>query len=79
MEDNEWLKQAILSYVKDYQDKNRLNAQDIIFHFRLAIDVTYIAIYQLCEEKRLIRVDTFLNGWDGHHYYKLPKISEVSK
>lgn len=73
IKDNEWLKLAIIEYIKNNKD-TRLNSIDIIHHFKLRVDITFIALKELEKELRVVRNDLFWEGWDGNHYYTLSKM-----
>lgn len=73
MEDYTWLENAIVSYIQNNENRGgqRLNSLDIITYFKQRNDITFTALRRLVVNGRLRRVDTFLNGWNGNHYYEL--------
>jgi hypothetical protein len=66
MQKNEWLKIAIIDYLKRL-DVQRPDCITICDHFFLSADITLKALSELVEEGRIVRHDWL----PGKHYYEV--------
>lgn len=69
MSEYDYLKIPIIEFIKK---SVRPTSLDVVTHFIL-VEPTLIALKELVNEGRIIRVDGVAEGWNLNHYYKIKR------
>ncbi len=70
-DDKDWLKDAIVDYIKNYNSNRRLTSEVIVHHFHLRVDITFIALRELVKAGRVKKIDYIMGGYNGNHRYEV--------